>query len=130
MPSPARARILSPARARILSGSALESATDITANNRAYFANLSKGAGRLATGLSIMTTAYSLNSAFDQFNAGGLDEVFLNNRDVYDATVGIAGLTASAGLAFGFGAANVWNPIGWIAIGYAVVTIVYDLSKD
>lgn len=57
-------------------GSALESATDITANNRAYFANLSKGAGRLATGLSIMTTAYSLNSAFDQFNAGGLDEVF------------------------------------------------------
>lgn len=74
---------------------------------------------------SALTTAYSTVKVVDQYNNGGVEEVF-SHRDVLDATVGAVGLTATVLTTF----ALVSNPVGWaIGLGvliYGAATFIYD----
>jgi hypothetical protein len=78
---------------------------------------------------SIATTGYSVGQTINQYNSGGLSEVF-SHRDILDAGVGGVGLGASALAAAGL----ISNPIGWgIGIGvllYGGVTLIYDAVTE
>lgn len=89
----------------------------------AKYLKISKGLGIVG---SIVTTGYSVGQTINQYNTGGMNEVF-NNRDVLDATVGMTGLGFAA---YGIFVAS--NPIGW-GVGVAVflyggATMFWDAS--
>lgn len=92
----------------------------------AKYLKISKG---LEIAGSIVTTGYSTGQAINQYNKGGLGEVF-SHRDFLDAGVGGIGLGA-AGLAY-FGLIS--NPVGWgIGIGvliYGGTTLIYDAATS
>jgi hypothetical protein len=50
---------------------------------------------RLGIAGSIVTTGYAVGQTINQYNTGGMNEVF-NNRDVLDATIGMTGLGFAA----------------------------------
>ena len=84
-----------------------------------------KYAKGLGVGASVITTAYSSVNVYNQYNKGGLDDVF-SHRDILDATVGLTGLGATGLVTLGM----ISNPVGW-AIGagvlvYGVSTMAYD----
>jgi len=89
----------------------------------AKYLKYSKGLGIAG---SIVTTGYSTGQVINQYNSGGMNEVF-NNRDVLDATVGMIGIGFAA---YGIFVAS--NPIGW-GVGAAVLmyggaTMIWDAS--
>ncbi len=74
---------------------------------------------------SVITTGYSASLIYDQYQQGGVNEVF-QHRDVLDAGVGAVGLGATALATFGL----ISNPVGWaISAGvliYGGTTLIYD----
>ena len=78
---------------------------------------------------SVVSTGYSGYNVYEQYNKGGVNEVF-QHRDVWDAGVGAAGLGATGLAAFGI----ISNPVGWgIGIGvliYGGATLIYDAINN
>jgi hypothetical protein len=105
-------------------GTATESALDITLKNRAYYAKLAKGAGRLSMGLNVATTFYSGYNVYKQYDEGGFRKV--NPYDAADTVMGGLGICATFFLAS--------NPVGWGIVGAAVlvyggIRLVQDLNN-
>ncbi|WP_263602881.1 RHS repeat-associated core domain-containing protein [Chryseobacterium sp. PET-29] len=83
----------------------------------------------LGVAASVVTTAYSATKVYNQYQTGGINEVF-SHRDVVDTTVGLVGLGTTALVTLGL----VSNPVGWaIGIGvlvYGTGTMIYDMTQQ
>ena len=73
----------------------------------------------------VFTTAYSGYNTYDQYQQGGINEVF-SHRDILDFAVGGADLVATGAVYFGM----MSNPVGWgIGVGALIYfggTMIYD----